>query len=136
MSISQPKTLLDLISAAPAEATAILLPDQGGLRVSYGSLRQQVQAVADQLASLGISAGDRVGIAIPNGLPTIVAFLAASMAGTAAPLNPAYKEEEFKFFLEDTNARVLLLPPDGGEAARRAAGRCRAPPRDSPPAAR
>src|SRR5207302_1770137 len=44
------------------------------------------------------------------------------MAGTAAPLNPAYKEDEFRFYLEDTNARVLLLPPDGAEEARRAAG--------------
>ena len=58
----------------------------------------------------------------PNGLPTIVAFLAASMAGTAAPLNPGYKEDEFRFYLEDTDARVLLLPPDGADEARRAAG--------------
>jgi acyl-CoA synthetase (AMP-forming)/AMP-acid ligase II len=122
MTISQPKTLLDLISSAPDHATAILLPDSGGLRVTYGSLRSQVQAVADQLASANISRGDRVGMALPNGLPTIVAFLAASMAGTAAPLNPGYKEEEFRFFLEDTNAKVLLLPPEGADAARRAAG--------------
>ena len=61
-------------------------------------------------------------MALPNGLPTIVAFLAASEAGTAAPLNPGYKEDEFRFFLEDTNAKVLLLPPDGADEARRAAG--------------
>ena len=44
------------------------------------------------------------------------------MAGTAAPLNPGYKEDEFRFYLEDTDARVLLLPPDGADEARRAAG--------------
>ena len=44
------------------------------------------------------------------------------MAGTAAPLNPGYKEDEFRFYLEDTNAKVLLLPPDGADEARRAAG--------------
>ena len=60
-------------------------------------------------------------MALPNGLPTIVAFLAASEAGTAAPLNPGYREDEFKFFLEDTSARVLLLPPTGADDARRAA---------------
>jgi len=32
------------------------------------------------------------------------------MAGTAAPLNPGYKEHEVGFFLEDTDARVLILP--------------------------
>jgi acyl-CoA synthetase (AMP-forming)/AMP-acid ligase II len=61
-------------------------------------------------------------MALPNGLPNIVCFLAASEVGTAAPLNPGYKEEEFRFYLEDTKARVLLLPPDGLEEARRAAG--------------
>jgi acyl-CoA synthetase (AMP-forming)/AMP-acid ligase II len=122
MSISQPKTLLDLLTTTPPERTAIVLPDQNNLRISYGSLRSQVEALADVLASAGVTRGDRVGIALPNGLPTIVSFLAASIAGTAAPLNPAYKEDEFRFYLEDTNARVLLLPPDGADDARRAAG--------------
>lgn len=114
-------TLLGLISSSPAEHTAIVVPEQS-LRVSYGELRRQVQDLANALAGLGIGHGDRVGMALPNGLPTIVAFLAASMAGTAAPLNPGYKEDEFRFFLEDTNAKVLLLPPEGADEARRAAG--------------
>ena len=116
-----PTTLLDLLRSSPAEQTAVILPEQN-IRVTYGGLRNQVEAVAEALAASGIQRGDRVGIALPNGLPTIVGFLAASMAGTAAPLNPAYREDEFRFYLEDTRARVLLLPPDGAEEARRAAG--------------
>ena len=115
-----PTTLVGLLSRAPAERTAIILPEQN-IRVTYGSLRSQVETVAEALAASGIGRGDRVGIALPNGLPTIVSFLAASVAGTAAPLNPAYKEDEFRFYLEDTNARVLLLPPEGADEARRAA---------------
>jgi acyl-CoA synthetase (AMP-forming)/AMP-acid ligase II len=110
-----------LIEHIPAEKTAIILPEHD-IRVSYGSLRSQVHALAEQLAAAGIGPGDRVGIALPNGLPMLVAFLAASVAGTAAPLNPAYREEEFRFYLEDTAARVLILPPNGAEEARRAAG--------------
>jgi acyl-CoA synthetase (AMP-forming)/AMP-acid ligase II len=117
----EPKTLLDLLKPIPAGQTAIILPEQN-IRVSYGSLRSQIQAVAESLAAAGIRRGDRVGMALPNGLPTIVGFLAASMAGTAAPLNPAYKEDEFRFYLDDTRAQLLLLPPDGAEDARRAAG--------------
>jgi acyl-CoA synthetase (AMP-forming)/AMP-acid ligase II len=123
--LSSPSTLLDLFAAAPADRTAIVLPEQN-IRISYGQLRSQVEAVAGALAACGVRRGDRVGMAFPNGLPAIVSFLAASMAGTAAPLNPTYKEDEFLFYLEDTNAKVLLLPPDGGadasDAARRAAG--------------
>src|SRR5688572_28231462 len=114
-------TLLGLLDASPSEQTAIILPEQN-IRVSYAQLRDQVRDFAQALVASGISRGDRVGMALPNGLPTIVAFLAASEAGTAAPLNPGYKEEEFRFFLEDTNARVLLLPAEGADEARRAAG--------------
>ena len=120
-SVSTPSTLLELLEYSPSEQTAIVLPEHH-LRLSYGALRDQVQAVAEQLAAAGVGRGDRVGIALPNGLPMIVSFLAASVAGTAAPLNPAYMEEEFRFYLEDTGARVLILPPDGLEEARRAAG--------------
>jgi acyl-CoA synthetase (AMP-forming)/AMP-acid ligase II len=118
---STPYTLLDLIAPIPADRIAVVLPD-ANIRITYGELRAQVEALAEMLAAAGIKRGDRVGIALPNGLPMILAFLAASMAGTAAPLNPAYKEEEFKFYLEDTAARVLIVPPDGADAARRAAG--------------
>ena len=118
---SIPSTLLDLIDTAPADKTAVILPEQN-IRVTYGALRAQVQAVAEQLAAAGVRPGDRVASALPNGLPTIVSFLAASIAGTAAPLNPAYKEDEFRFYLEDTAAKVLILPAEGADDARRAAG--------------
>src|SRR5579872_2665679 len=118
---TSPGTLLDVLSAAPGDRTAILAPE-ANLRVSYSALRSQVAAMADALAGAGISRGDRVAMALPNGLPAIVSFLAASIAGTAAPLNPAYRQDEFSFYLEDTGAKVLILPPDGGDAARLAAG--------------
>ncbi len=118
---TSPSTLSGLFASVPGDQPAIVIPEQN-IRISYEQLRAQVEAVAEALAACGIRRGDRVGMALPNGLPAIVAFLAASMAGTAAPLNPAYKEDEFLFYLDDTNARILLLPPYGAEAARRAAG--------------
>ena len=116
-----PSTLLDLLKHGPSGKTAIVLPEHN-IHITYAALLSQVQAVAEQLAASGINRGDRVGIALSNGLPMIVSFLAAAAAGTAAPLNPLYKEDEFRFYLEDTSARVLILPPDGAEEARRAAG--------------
>jgi acyl-CoA synthetase (AMP-forming)/AMP-acid ligase II len=79
--------------------------------------------MADALATIGIGRGDRVATVLPNGLPAIVSFIAASAAGTAAPLNPGYREDEINFFLEDTNAKVLLVPADGAADARKAAER-------------
>jgi oxalate---CoA ligase len=120
LSRSTPTTLLGLLSAAPADRTAIIQPELN-VRLTYGALRHQVETVASALAAAGVGRGDRVGMALPNGIPNIVTFLAASIAGTAAPLNPAYKEDEFRFYLEDTSAKVLLLPPEGVDDARRAA---------------
>ena len=116
-----PSTLVDLFQSIPGDRTAVIVPEQN-IRVTYGGLRNQVEAAAEAFAAAGVKRNDRLGIAVPNSLSTIVCFLAASVAGTAAPLNPAYKEDEFRFYLEDTGARVLVLPPDGLEEARRAAG--------------
>lgn len=121
MESSNAGTILLNLPAGAAEQTAILLPDTGE-RITYDALRQQIDSVAEALAASGIRPGDRVAMALPNGLPAIVCFLAAATVGTAAPLNPAYREEEFRFYLEDTGARLLLLPRDGAEAALRAAG--------------
>src|ERR1041385_5167421 len=112
--------LPSLLNVAPARSTAVLIPETG-TAVTYESLRRQVTSMAEALAAIGIRRGDRVANVLPNGLPTIVAFLAGSIAGTAAPLNPAYRYDEFCFYLEDTAAKVLLVPPDGAEEARRAA---------------
>ena len=48
--------------------------------------------------------------------------LGAAFVGTAAPLNPSYREDEFRFYLEDTEARLLVVPKEGADEARRAAG--------------
>ena len=119
MTLKAVETLLDVLHFADSH-TAFLLPDLDA-RITYDTLRSQVLAMADGLASAGIQRGDRVAIALPNGLRAAVSFLAASIAGTAAPLNPAYPYEEFLFFLRDTNAKLLLCPPAEAEYARSAA---------------
>ena len=58
---SVPSTLLDLIESIPSEKTAIILPEQD-IRVTYGALRTQVLAMAEQLAAAGVKSGDRVAL--------------------------------------------------------------------------
>jgi acyl-CoA synthetase (AMP-forming)/AMP-acid ligase II len=125
MTLKSVQTLLDVLHFADSHA-AIAVPELEVV-ITYDSLRQQVLAMADGLASAGIRRGDRVAIVMPNGLPAIVSFLAASVAGTAAPLNPAYPYEEFLFFLRDTDARVMLCPPVGPAFARSAAADLKIP---------
>ena len=89
--------LPSLLNAAPGNSTAVIIPETG-TAVTYEQLRRQVTGMAEALAGMGVRRGERVANVLPNGLPTIVAFLAGSIAGTAAPLNPAYRFEEFCFY--------------------------------------
>jgi acyl-CoA synthetase (AMP-forming)/AMP-acid ligase II len=119
MTLKSVETLLDVLHFADSH-TAVIVPELN-ICLTYDALRQQVLAMAKALSAAGIRRGDAVAIALPNGLPAIVSFLAASIAGTAAPLNPAYPYEEFHFFLGDTDARALLCPAVGSEFVRTAA---------------
>jgi acyl-CoA synthetase (AMP-forming)/AMP-acid ligase II len=113
-------SLLALLEGPPDSAPAIVVPD--GPALTYGALRRQVRRTADALAGFGIGRGDRVAIVLPNGAEVVVAFLGAAAAATAAPLNPGYTEDEFRFYLDDTDARAVIVPPGGAAAARSAAG--------------
>jgi acyl-CoA synthetase (AMP-forming)/AMP-acid ligase II len=105
--------------------TAVVLPDQG-ISITYGKLRDQVLSLAESLALNGIVQGSRVALVLSNGLPALAGFLAASITGTAAPLNPAYKRQEFEYYLNDTGATALICPEAGSEeAAQAATGRAR-----------
>src|SRR5262249_59287840 len=104
------ETLFDLITSIQAGRTAIALPE-ANLRVSYGALRDQIDAVAQALAGAGVKRGDRVGIALPNGLPMVVSFFAAAQAGTAAPPHPPYKKNQIPLSLSDTPAKGPVPPP-------------------------
>ncbi len=114
-------TLIELLSSGRTSHPALIVPE-GGPAVTYGSLRNQVEQFAATLQRLGIGRGDRVAIALPNGVEVITAFLGiATAAATAAPLNPVYTTDEFRFYLEDIEAKVLIVPPGGGAQPRTAA---------------
>jgi acyl-CoA synthetase (AMP-forming)/AMP-acid ligase II len=117
---AQASTLADLWPADCANRTAVVTPDDGR-SVTYAQLRTQTAALADQLRRRGVRPGDPLAVVMPNGLAYLTTFLAVTWArAVAAPLNPAYKTEEFAFFLEDAGAKALLVLP-GEQAARAAA---------------
>src|SRR4051794_13828979 len=100
-------TLMELWPADHRSRMAVVIPD-GGPRVSYGQLTEQIASISDVLRHGGIRAGDPVSIVLGNGLEFLVTFLATTWArAIAAPLNPGYKVEELKFYMEDAGARAV-----------------------------
>jgi acyl-CoA synthetase (AMP-forming)/AMP-acid ligase II len=76
-----------------------------------------VCGVVNTLNQMGIGRNDRVAIVLPNGPEMAVAFLAAASCATSAPLNPAYRSQEFDFYLTDLNAKALLVSADSDSEA-------------------
>lgn len=106
------------LDAGADDHAALVVPDR--ISLSYARLRELTDEAARTLASHGIGRDERVAMVFPNGPEAILLFLAVSMVATACPLNAAYKEEEFCFYLDDVGARFLLVPPGEAETARRA----------------
>lgn len=101
---------------------ALISPEDGRV-LTHAHVAAVVEDLGQQLRALGVGRGDRVAVVMPNG-PELVETLLAVMAlgAAAAPLNPAYREAEFRFYLDDLRPRVLLVPTGRLDAARRAAG--------------
>jgi acyl-CoA synthetase (AMP-forming)/AMP-acid ligase II len=109
-------TLKSLISRHPSSAQAIGAPDRAWL--SYGELRVLAENVAASLHGAGIGRGDRVAIVLPNGPEMATAFITIAQSAVTAPLNPAYREDEFAFYIEDLNAKaIVLMENDEGPAS-------------------
>jgi acyl-CoA synthetase (AMP-forming)/AMP-acid ligase II len=118
-------TLTNLWSPEFASQPAVLIPD--GPEATYGQLQDQIENVTAELRAGGVRAGEPIAIVLPNNLEYLVAFLATTWArAVAAPLNPTYKFEEFRFYLEDAGAKGVIAAP-GDHPAREAARQLQIP---------
>jgi oxalate---CoA ligase len=100
-------TLQDLLQTGADEAIAIAAP--GRVPLDYRALRALVAATTASLNAAGIGRNDRVAIVLPNGPEMATCFLACACAATSAPLNPAYRGDEFEFYLDDLQAKALIV---------------------------
>lgn len=93
-------------------ATAVIVPDKGSpLTITYQQLNDEISDFQRKLAKLGIRPGDAVSIALQNSYEFIVSFLAATwQRAIAAPLNSAYKQDEFEFYIDDLSSALALVP--------------------------
>jgi oxalate---CoA ligase len=100
-------TLRGLIASGKDEAAAIAGHDAPPL--TYAALRALVDRTVAQLNELGVGRGDRVAIVLPNGPEMATTFLSVASAAASAPLNPAYRQDEFLFYLDDLKAKALIV---------------------------
>lgn len=110
-------TVSALIAAGTASSPAIGAPGQTAL--SFEALRALTERTGATLNAAGIGRGDRVAIVLANGPEAASSFLAVACYAVTAPLNAAYKSEEFAFYLSDLKAKALIVQ-QGAETPARA----------------
>ena len=111
-------TVLDLLQGVD-QAPAIGAPDAAPL--THAGLRALAHDTVAALNAIGVGRGDRVAIVLPNGPQMAAAFIAIAAGATTCPLNPAYRADEFEFYLNDLGARALVVM--GDTPARAVAGK-------------
>lgn len=93
-----------------SNATALLAPGRNAL--TYGALGNLVDEVIHTFSTMGIGSHDRVAMVLSNGPEMATAFLAVGACATAAPLNPDYGTEAFRFYLSDLKAKAVIVHGD------------------------
>ena len=110
-------TLSELLAArADAAPDAPALLAEGREPLTYAGLLRLAETTVLALNRFGVGRNDRVGIVLDNGPCAASSFVAVASAATAAPLNPGYRQEEVEFYLDDLDAKALIVA-DGSESA-------------------
>lgn len=90
-------------------------------RITFAALRQRAGHWQDSLTRLGVTAGDRIAMLLPNGPDFAYGYYATVALGAVfVPLDPVLKADELAEILADLEPRLLVVANDSLDAAREA----------------
>ncbi|KAH0449034.1 hypothetical protein IEQ34_022834 [Dendrobium chrysotoxum] len=119
------KTLTRILKQVAADfprRPALSVP--GKLEISHSRLNYLADYAACRLAAAGVCPGDVIALTFPNTIEFVIMFMGViRVRATAAPLNPVYTQEEFEFFLSDSESKRLVTNKEGNAAAEAAAAK-------------
>ncbi|WP_234538738.1 long-chain-fatty-acid--CoA ligase [Streptomyces shenzhenensis] len=95
----------------------------GSTLLTYAELDMAASRVAGMLRTLGLTAGDRVGVMLPN-VPAFVGLYYGILraGGVVVPMNPLLKAREIEHCLADSGAGLLFVHEGAAQEAAAAAG--------------
>ena len=108
--IEMPTTsLVTMFEQSVREAAPDTALEFFGRRTTYAELGAKVDHVAEGLRRLGVRAGDRVALVLPNCPQHVVAFYAILRLGAiVVEHNPLYTSRELRHLFESHQARVAI----------------------------
>ena len=101
------QTVYDVTSTGRADMPAIGAPGRPWL--DYAGLKKLVDTTLATLNGVGIGREDRLAMVVPNGPEMASSFIAVASGCSSAPLNPAYRADEFEFYLDDLKPRAVIV---------------------------
>ena len=102
-------SVVDLFAGAAAEQPDRVALDFLGASTTYAEVWQQILCAAGALHRLGIGAGDRVAIALPNCPQHVIAFYAVLRLGAiVVEHNPLYTQTELAVQLTDHQPKLVI----------------------------
>ncbi|AQP48286.1 long-chain fatty acid--CoA ligase [Tessaracoccus aquimaris] len=103
------ESLVGLYERSVAEGGDAVALEFFGKETTYTSLGDQISRAAEGLRGLGVKAGDRVALILPNCPQHVVAFYAVLRLGAiVVEHNPLYTARELRHLFEDHGARVVI----------------------------
>jgi fatty-acyl-CoA synthase len=108
--------LLDLVAAHRPEDDALVYADRG-LRYSYAEFKEVTDRCARALMALGLNKGDHVAVWGHNVPEWVTLQFATGKVGVVlVTINPAYKAQELRYVLEQSDAAALFLTEGTADA--------------------
>ncbi len=124
--MTEGNTVYEILKNAGGTKTAALSAP-GRADLSHAGLLAQIERTVETLNGLGIGRADRLAIVLPNGPEMASAFISIAAGASTAPLNPAYRQEEYEFYLSDLKAKALVVEEGSESPALAAAGKAGIP---------
>ncbi|MCE5262950.1 MAG: long-chain fatty acid--CoA ligase [Deltaproteobacteria bacterium] len=103
--ITMPEFLTRTAQRFPSRTALVFM----GKKITYRELEALVNRFAKALMGLGVKAGDKVAMLLPNMPQLVIANYAAMRIGAVpVPCNPLYTEHELTHQLSDSDSTVLI----------------------------
>lgn len=104
-------TFYEQLAVQKVSKSPAVIDPVSGTTLSYSQYIAAIEDFQRQLAGLGLGKNAAISIALANGLEFVVTFPAVTFSSyIAAPLNPAYKQSEFEFYIDDMRSALVLMP--------------------------
>ena len=99
--------LIQDCARSQADPTALLAPEMSS--ITFRNLARQLESIGSGLRALEIEKTDRVAVVLPNGPAMAAVFLGVAAFAACAPLNPNFRKQDFEFYLQDLEAKAIVV---------------------------